>query len=1187
MDSIRNFFRKIKEGLANLFFYEEPEDRNSPARPRGRAGARSAADRGEPAVSRGRVGRSMGARAVAPRRPEPREESPHVHEEPPRAAERPADHAYFTEEERESGPETLSRKDFEAKEPEEPRAREPMAGAPAGERRSFYSGFNLWARRGAEEEQGRRGEPGPSERGAPGAEDGNAPGRFVGNAGDEGPAAQAPQAHDDGGEAKKGAEGSSSGFTGWLGRVGIHTGAKLPAQGYAVDRIGMRAARGAYDRAAVQDGETHEFMPVAAEARREKGLKGLFQKRQKPPNALLGVAFTSLQLFVYALLVLGVAGIGAVIGIAKAYTDTAPVLDVGKIQNQDLTSFIYDGNGDLITTFAGAQNRVWATIDEIPVDLQHAIVAVEDSRFYSHNGVDLKRIVGVFLNNMDSDSTQGGSTITQQLIKNTLGSSERTYKRKIQEAWLAMQLEAQYGNDKTKDGKDKILEAYLNTIPLGESDYGVKAAAQDYFGKSLDQLTLRECAMLAGLAQSPYLYDPRLNMYTRNRMDLTDKRTNTVLLCMYQQGFIDKQQYEDALKETVSILETGTKTQMYDMPYFVEYALDDIKAHLLKQRNLEDTPENRSKIDSELRTGGYEIYLTVDPQIQKTVEDTLYNYTKYPKMQLTSYNTYNGVIQPQAAAVVLDYHTGELKAVVGGRQQPTALRTLNRAYQQHMPVGSCIKPIAVYAPALDMGMSPASIIYNVPAPISGWKDTKGNDIYPKNYSGDPFTGPTSIRVGLIHSYNVVAAHVLMDEVGLDKAYDTLMKLGVKQTASNNIKKDGPGLALGTSGITTVEMAAAFGALGNKGEYIEPLSFSKIIDSHGNTVLDAGQVRVKTQVFKPSTAWMMIDMMKEVITKGTGTRAKLSGMTVAGKTGTNSDYRGVSFCALTPYYSAEVWVGSDGYKPLYKGATGGKDAAPLWKEFMQQIHDDRALEDKPIIADSPESLGLVKVKVCGVSGLLTTDACALDTQHPPVTDWFLQGTEPTSYCNMHAQLPFCKESGMLATPFCPPGDVEMRSILIVPQDSIIRRLSPEDVKKYFPSAILDLPGVDDLSQITYDNPFYAQYFCTIHTQDWADMQTQYGTLVSQANSLVSEVRQKMQTYWISQTQRDRLNGLIETVNGYIEKGFSDPAEPPQQVYNNLLGAVNELRSYADQVLVATPQPTHTWAPTEEPTASPTP
>lgn len=900
-----------------------------------------------------------------------------------------------------------------------------------------------------------------------------------------------------------------------------------------------------------------------------------FKPRQKPPNAVLGVAFTSLQLLIFAVLLIGVAGTGAVIGIAKAYVDTTPVLDVGKIQNQDLTSFIYDSNGNVITTFAGMENRVWATIDEIPQQLQDAIVAVEDARFYTHNGVDLKRIVGSFLSNMSSDTSQGGSTLTQQLIKNTMITNERTYKRKIQEAWLAMQLEEQYE-------KPQILEAYLNTIPLGQSNYGIKAAAKDYFGKELKDLTLRECAMLAGLSQSPYLYDPRRNTYTRNRMDITDKRTNTVLERMYEQGYIDNAQYDQALAEKVAILKEGATTQMYDMPYFVEYAIEDVKTHLLESRGLEDTAENRGKLDSELRSSGYKIYLTVDPEIQKAVENTLYTWKKYPKTQISRDSSitvrdggsgFISIVQPQAAAVVLDYHTGQLKAIVGGRQQPKNKRTLNRAWQIHMPEGSTIKPLAVYGPAIDMGASPASIVYNVPAPVTNWNTKQG---YPSNYGGGSFKGPMSLRAGLTNSYNVVAARALMDIVGIENSYQYITKLGIK----TKINKDGPGLALGTSGITLVESTAAYGAFGNKGEYIEPLSFTKVVDAKGNVILDAEKVRNREKVFKDSSAWLLVNMMTDVVNKGSGTKAKIANMAVAGKTGTNSDAKGVSFSGLTPYYAAAVWVGSDAYKPLYKGATGGADAAPLWQSFMAKIH--KGLKNKAIIADKPESLGLVKATVCGVSGKLVTEACQHDEKYKPVTDWFLEGTVPTETCNMHYQMKVCKVSGKIATAWCPADQVEEGTVLLVPQDHIIRKMKPADITKYFPNALLDIPGVADLSLFTPDNPDFALFFCPVHTEDWSNVQQQYAELVSLSNALVKDVKDRMGG--LSQSVKDALNAKIKAVTDIIDKGFSDPAVSPIKVYNNLVTAYNDLKSYAEIVL---PEPTPTPSPTPDPEPTPTP
>ncbi len=257
------------------------------------------------------------------------------------------------------------------------------------------------------------------------------------------------------------------------------------------------------------------------------GDESIFQPRTKEPNFFLTVIVTTMKMFLVLFIIVGVSGAGAVLGIAKAYVETTPTLDVGKIEDQAQTSFIYDGEGNLITDFSSTENRVWATIDEIPQQLQDAFIAVEDVRFRSHQGVDIKRLFGAFVNNLKNETVQGGSTITQQLIKNTMLSPEQTYKRKIQEAYLSLELEKHYT-------KDQILEAYLNTIHLGESNYGVKAAAKDYFNKELDELTLMECATLAGTTKNPYLYNPRKNLYDskRNEEITTIARTLCSMKCM-------------------------------------------------------------------------------------------------------------------------------------------------------------------------------------------------------------------------------------------------------------------------------------------------------------------------------------------------------------------------------------------------------------------------------------------------------------------------------------------------------------------------------------------------------------------------------------------------------------------------------------------------------------------------------
>ncbi|MEL7601944.1 MAG: PBP1A family penicillin-binding protein [Bacillota bacterium] len=796
----------------------------------------------------------------------------------------------------------------------------------------------------------------------------------------------------------------------------------------------------------------------------------LFTDRPRKRPFVLSVLFTTIRFMAVGIVLAGFAGLGAGIGIAKAYVETAPTLDRAQLTKSDRTSYLYDMNGKLITTIADVEYRDWVDIDQIPELLQNAFISIEDVRFYKHSGVDIKRLFSVALEVLGNNNAAGGSTITQQLIKNKILGSERTYKRKIQEAYLALELEKEIS-------KKDILEAYLNDIHLGESNYGVKTAAKDYFGKELDQLTVRECAMLAGLTQNPYYYNPRKNKYKRDPVywTYTNDRTDTVLGRMYEAGLITLEQYREALSEDVNIIEVSQQTQMYDMPYFVEYAIRDVVTHLLAQRGLTDA--DRSAVENELRTGGYHIYTTVDPDIQHTVQDTLSTWDKYPgladpsKNVVVETNADGSVIEtvePQASAVVFDYHTGELRAVIGGRESPTIRKGFNRAYQSYMEVGSSIKPIAVYGPALDAGASPATVVANVPAEIQGWGGERG---YPA-IGSTKYIGPVTIREGIVNSLNVVAGRVLYDLVWPEVSAEYLSRLGANMS---KINVDGPGLALGTSGFTTIQMAAAYGAIADGGEYKEPLSFTRVVDSNGNVILDANQIRDTHRVFKPSTAYLLVDMMTDAVQHGTGTKAKISGMTVAGKTGTNSDYASVYFAGMTPYYTAAVWVGHDNPVNVLKGkASGGDYAAPLWQSFMAKIHE--GLPNKSIMDVSPNELGLVKKTVCSVSGKLATDACRQDTDNPPVTDWFLEEDVPTEFCDMHAAVSICTESGQIATSNCPETTVVSGSKVLIRPGTYYDLLSDEELKAAIPNAVRTSLSVEEYQE----NLYSSRDLCTLHS-----------------------------------------------------------------------------------------------------------
>ena len=880
--------------------------------------------------------------------------------------------------------------------------------------------------------------------------------------------------------------------------------------------------------------------------------RSIFKARTKKPNFVLSVAATTIRLSFIIALCVGLALLGAVIGIAKAFVDTAPTLDLAALDAQDKTSFIYDSEGNLITDYKGTEDRIMVSIDEIPEMLQNAFIAVEDARFYEHNGVDVKRIVGALVANFTSGSTQGGSTITQQLIKQTVLSSEQSYKRKLQEAYLAMELETRYT-------KKQILESYLNTIFLGGSYYGVRVAAYGYFGKELDQLTLRECAMLAGLTRSPNYYNPRSNFYTRNTEgsntpDITNNRTDYVLRQMRENGLITAQQYNAALdRSTAGVLEKSpASTDMYAYPHYVEYAISDVVDTFLDLNGLEDTSANRYAMENKLRTGGYSVYLCLDTEIQEIVEDTLANWSDYPRLRDPSDKvyqsrnadgTYTEIEQPQAAACVFNYRTGELKAIVGGRYKPTTRKTLNRASGMNMPVGSSIKPLTVYAPAIDLGASPASIAYNMPVPISGWKDSSGKDSWPKNYGGGGYKGPQSFRSALRNSYNTAAAQILMTYVGVSRSVEYLHLMGIPD---KNINADPFGLALGSSGITPVQMAVAFGTIANKGVYQQPLSFSRIVDSNGNVVVDMHQQQDRHQVFKPSTAYLVVDMLKEAVQSGTGTKAKISSQVVAGKTGTNSDSKGVFFAGMTGWYSASVWIGHDNYKALSSKATGGNAAAPLWQSFMEKIHKAKNLDSREIIDGTPSDYNLVRVTTCGVSGQLATDACYNDVNgYKTITDYWSADSVPTAYCSMHKSVSICTESGLLATDYCPSYSVESRGIVLIPRGHPLYDYIDtygDTIRKYL-GEFATLKSTNDI----------ANHICQIHDAYTATQQpSELESIVSDASSLVYTAYQLVgSSPDLTNDTRRQINTAISAVQTLLSLSPID--------YTSLEGAVSNLRS----------------------------
>jgi penicillin-binding protein 1A len=735
-----------------------------------------------------------------------------------------------------------------------------------------------------------------------------------------------------------------------------------------------------------------------------------------------------------------------------------PELDLTAIEQQNEASFFYDIHGNVITEYFSYENRTWAPIDEIPLQMRNAFISVEDKRFYSHIGVDPIRIAGSFINNLKGGVTQGGSTLTQQLIKLIYLTQEQTYARKIQEALLSLRLERVYT-------KDQILESYLNTIYLAQSNYGVKAAALDYFGISnLSNLSLRQSAMLACVANRPNYYDPRKAQYENpEAWEDLNARTDLILSLMLEGEFISESDYQSALSETLNVKKDAIRLSLYAHASYIDYAIDEVVDYLVAVNGWDGQEDAEKKAELLLYTGGFHITTAMDEVVQSSAEETLYNWTDYPPLLSNPDDV------AQACTAIVNNSTGYLTGIVGSRTPPSAERELNRAESPLMP-GSSLKPIAVYGPALDLGASPATIYDNIPVEITGW-DPKQS--YPQNYGNRNYTGPTTMRNGLIDSVNIVAARCLVQNVGLSNAINYLINMNFN---TKDLQETGSGIALGTSSVTAISMASAYATIANAGIYHKPISVLKIIDRDGNVLVDNTLYNPGEPIYKETTAWLLLDMMEDAVNYGTGIQAQIEGMTVAGKTGTSTDYKGVYFCGITPYYSAAVWVGDDTGESLGSSAQGGRNAAPLFSDFMTKIHSKKALTDKPILDTTPEQLGLKQYSICSVSGLLAGPNCPQDRI---IIDWFVPGTQPTETCKNHVSANICSASGKYPTIYCPEETVGIKQFYLLPEDSVYRWLSPDEITKYLPEAA-DAETEDMLLHM-HDDPPRAQDYCHVHTE----------------------------------------------------------------------------------------------------------
>lgn len=727
--------------------------------------------------------------------------------------------------------------------------------------------------------------------------------------------------------------------------------------------------------------------------------------------------FKAITLILGTLILVSGIGIAFVtLGVIK----TAEPYDFTKIEEMlDESSFIFDENGVLIEKISNGEYSTIVSIDRIPQDLKDAVVAIEDERFYDHNGIDVRRVFGAMWSNIKTMSlSQGASTLTMQVSKNLYTSMDKTWTRKIKDAYYALEMEKVLS-------KDQILHAYLNTMGMGRGTRGVAAAAHVYFNKDVSELTLAESAMLAGVTKYPYKYSPYMTARIEPGDDYTDMQISLIASneetpapteedikifdALKKNGLISNSEY-DQLKSgeyyvRKAILNPDSKerqelvlSQMLKLEYITEEeyqaaVAEPIKIRLGKKGEAAFSSYFGDKVKIEtvkalmsvgfseedandiLYNGGLRIYSTMDSRIQKAVEEEVNNPSNFPGSRVDE----NGIPQPQTAAVIMDQYTGEVKALVGGRGI-SGSKIYNRALNPRQP-GSSIKPLAVYLPALENGLTAASGFVDEPI-----KNEKG-EYWPKNYS--TYDGPTTLRDLVVKSSNVGAVQVA-EKIGIGTVIKSLKDLGISTvvTRSENSKTNDENFSvtLGgmTRGATPLDLTAAYATIANNGEYIKP-SFIGRIETAGGTVLYQNTPESR-KVASPQSSYIMTDIMKDVVNRGTGGAAKVKNFVTAGKTGTTNDEKDIWFAGYTPHYTAAVWIGEDIPKDLNKTSDV---VSRLWGKIMNKVHV--GLPNKSFTMPS----GIVGMGICSESGLLVSEQCTKTRK-----EIFVQGTTPTKTCDIH-------------------------------------------------------------------------------------------------------------------------------------------------------------------------------------------
>lgn len=795
-----------------------------------------------------------------------------------------------------------------------------------------------------------------------------------------------------------------------------------------------------------------------------KKQKQLVSKSQRNKRKILVNGF---KIILVLLVTVIIACAGAGFGMIKGILDNAPDVNQINIMPRGFKTVIYDQDGNQMMEISTIDsNRVYVYYDEIPEDFVNAFVAIEDERFWTHNGIDVKGIFRAAFKGLASGNfDEGASTLTQQLIKNhvfNVGLNEVTFmdrlERKIQEQYLALELEQKYT-------KEQIVEYYLNTIYLGRGVHGIQAASQRYFGKDMTQLTISEIAAIAGITQNPSKYDPVVNP------EDSAERRKLVLDKMLELDYITKQEYDTAMADDVYA--------RIEAVYEIQKAEDDINTYYedaIIDSLVEDFQElygcTQEEASTMIFTGGYSVYSVQDEDIQEICDNVINNpeylndstkvgleyklsildsdgETEINYMtghlllyfrEQTGNSKYNNIYaneeaaraaadefkeamlnktdgtfimedfkvspQPQFSFVIMDQHTGYVKAIVGGRGEKTTNRGLNRATDSPRQPGSTFKPLAAYLPYIDTNMGGLAS----PFKDEEYRYKNGGFVY--NWWGSKYRGYVTVREAIAQSMNVIAVKTIT-AVNEEVAFEYLLDLGFTTVVEQRVESDGSvysditqSAALGglTDGVTNLEITAAYAAIANGGVYTKPVFYSKVIDHDGNIVIDNTTPTTRI-VMQPTTAWQLIDAMKSVVNSGTGTPCRMrTGVTCAGKTGTTSNNYDLWFCGMSPYYTASIWMGYD----MNVDMGSSVPHKYMWRDIMDEI---ATLEGQDTSVDFERPEGITSVTLCKISGKLPEEGC------PTCNDYIAANAIPGTKCTGHETVEICLDSKCVATDTC--------------------------------------------------------------------------------------------------------------------------------------------------------------------------